>query len=257
MSLVEFVSGPARYAPNTPWHATWAAAATLLILLVSQAIVALVFPLLTGLAARDLPMRPVEATGTDSAVSILMLWLLLTQAATVGLVLGTANLFGGRPREVLRLTGHGVGISTLAYAIVLMAVVLGSFNALVYWLRPSDMLDDLQLYAGFIRSDAWLLAGLAIGIGAPLMEELLFRGFLQSALARSRMGFWPAAVLTTAAWTALHWGYSVVGLAEVFLIGLYFSWLLWKTGSLLPALFCHALYNSGLMLALRFAPIAA
>jgi membrane protease YdiL (CAAX protease family) len=46
-----------------------------------------------------------------------------------------------------------------------------------------------------------------------------------------------------------------VGLAEVFLIGLYFSWLLWKTGSLLPALFCHALYNSGLMLVLRFAEL--
>jgi uncharacterized protein len=253
MGLMEFIRGASRYAPSTPWRATWAAAATLLILLAAQAIAALVFSLLTGLTTRELPMRPVGSAGTAGAVSVLMLWLFLTQAVAVVLVLCAAGLFGGRPREVLRLNGTGAGPRTLAYAVLLMAIVLGSFNALVYATRPSDMLDDLQLYAGFIRSDAWLLAGLAIGVGAPLMEEFLFRGFLQSALAQSRLGFWPAAVLTTVAWTALHWGYSAVGLAEVFLIGLYFSWLLWKTGSLLPALFCHALYNSGLMLVLRFA----
>ena len=53
----------------------------------------------------------------------------------------------------------------------------------------------------------------------------------------------------------LHWGYSAAGMAEVFLIGLYFSWLLWRTGSLFPALVCHALYNSGLVLMLRYAPL--
>lgn len=252
MTLHELVWGPPRYVPATPWRAIWAVPATGLILLGSQLAAAGLFPLLAGLGAHELPMRPVGAPDAGSAVRVLMLWLVLTQAAAIALVLIAAHLFGGRPRQVLRLTAAGVGPSTFAYAVLLMAVVLGSFNALVYWLRPSDMLDDLHLYVGFIRSEAWLLAGLAIGVGAPLMEEFLFRGFLQSALAQSRLGFWPAAVLTTAAWTALHWGYSVVGLAEVFLIGLYFSWLLWRTGSLLPALFCHALYNSGLMLVLRF-----
>lgn len=255
MTLHELLWGPPRYVASTPWRAMWAVAATALILVASQLVAAAVFPLLTGLTARELPMRPVGSAGADGMVWVLMLWLVLTQAAAVALVLIAAHLFGGRPREVLRLTGDGIGLRTFVYAVLLMAVVLGSYNALIYWVRPSDMLDDLQLYVGFIRSEAWLLAGLAIGVGAPLMEEFLFRGFLQSALTRSRIGFWPGALLATAAWTALHWGYSVVGLAEVFLIGLYFSWLLWRTGSLLPALFCHALYNSGLMLVLRWAQL--
>ena len=42
----------------------------------------------------------------------------------------------------------------------------------------------------------------------------------------------------------MHAGYSTVGIVEVFLIGLFFSWLLWRTGSLRVAIFCHALYNS-------------
>ena len=44
------------------------------------------------------------------------------------------------------------------------------------------------------------------------------------------------------------------GIAEVFLIGLLFSWLLWRTGSLRVALFCHALYNSLIVLVLRHVP---
>jgi membrane protease YdiL (CAAX protease family) len=255
MTLQDLLREPPRYAPNTPWRGLWAVAATAAILIGAQMLAALTFPMLTGMAARELPMRPLGSAGAGSAVSTLLLWLVLTQAAAILLVIGAAHMFNGRPREVLRLGANNVGLGTLLHAVLLMAVTLGSYNAVVYLLWPSNMLDDLQLFAGFIRSDAWLLATLAIGIGAPLMEELLFRGFLQSALAQSALGFWPAAVITTAGWTILHWGYSAVGLTEVFLIGMYFSWLLWKTGSLLPALFCHALYNSGLILVLRFAEL--
>jgi membrane protease YdiL (CAAX protease family) len=91
-----------------------------------------------------------------------------------------------------------------------------------------------------------------VGIGAPLSEELLFRGFLLSALAQTRLRFWGAAVVSTLAWAVLHAGYSAVGLAEVFAIGLLFSWLLWRTGSLRVPIVCHALYNCLILLALRF-----
>jgi hypothetical protein len=103
-----------------------------------------------------------------------------------------------------------------------------------------------------VRGPNWGLAAAVIGIGAPLSEELLFRGFLLSALAQSRTGFWWAAIVSSALWTALHVGYSAVGILEVFVIGLFFSWLLWRTGSLRVAIFCHAVYNSLIVLALRF-----
>jgi membrane protease YdiL (CAAX protease family) len=87
-------------------------------------------------------------------------------------------------------------------------------------------------------------------VGAPLSEELLFRGFLLGALAHSRLGFVGAAVVSSAAWTALHGGYSLVGLADVFATGLLFCWLIWRTGSVLVTIFCHAAYNGGIVLAL-------
>jgi hypothetical protein len=74
-------------------------------------------------------------------------------------------------------------------------------------------------------------------------------------LARSRLGFWGGALVVSGLWTALHIGYSLAGVIEVFLIGIYFSWLLWRTGSLRVALFCHALYNSLIVLVLRHVPL--
>ena len=62
-------------------------------------------------------------------------------------------------------------------------------------------------------------------------------------------------MVTTSLWTALHAGYSLAGIVEVFLIGLFFSWLLWRTGSLRVPIFCHALYNSLIVLVLRHVPL--
>jgi membrane protease YdiL (CAAX protease family) len=81
----------------------------------------------------------------------------------------------------------------------------------------------------------------------------LFRGFLLGALAQTRLGFAGAALISTAAWTALHGGYSPMGLADVFANGLLFCWLLWRTGSLRVVILCHAVYNGAIVLALLLA----
>jgi hypothetical protein len=114
----------------------------------------------------------------------------------------------------------------------------------------ADLRPLVQLFG-----EQWILALLVVGVGAPLSEELLFRGFLLSALARSRLGFAGGAVITTVWWTALHAGYSAAGIIEVFVIGLFFSWLLWRTGSLRVPIFCHALYNSLIVVVLRHVPL--
>ena len=115
----------------------------------------------------------------------------------------------------------------------------------------------MAFFEEFIRSDAWWLAVLVIGLGAPVMEELLFRGFLFPALAQTRIGLIGAAVSTSAGWAALHAGYSSLGLIEVFAVGLYFSWLLVRTGSLRVPMFCHAAYNLAVVALLTVVDISA
>jgi uncharacterized protein len=108
------------------------------------------------------------------------------------------------------------------------------------------------VFSDLLHGEMGILALIAIGIGAPLSEELLFRGFLFSGLAKSRLGLLGTGILTAVLWTALHIGYSIFGLIEVVAIGLYFAWVLVRTGSLWVPIFCHAVYNTVIGLVLYF-----
>ena len=240
--------GPAAYAPTTPWRPILAGVATVLVMALAAgaAVIAQVLGIMPG--------SPSAAGTADGGnlLATLGLW----QAGTIALTLLAALLFGGRIADVLALRPPAGSSSIYLKAILLMAAMQVGVSAVQHTFFTHDMYADLRPLVRMF-GDQWLLALLVVGIGAPLSEELLFRGFLLSALARSRLGFWGGAIITTTWWTALHAGYTTVGIAEVFLIGLFFSWLLWRTGSLRVPIFCHALYNSLIVVTLRYVPLPA
>jgi membrane protease YdiL (CAAX protease family) len=89
---------------------------------------------------------------------------------------------------------------------------------------------------------------LVLMVLAPVTEELLFRGFLLRAFMQ-RMPFWPAAGLSTAAFTAIHL-YQVdtivgaVALAgSTSVLGLTTCYLVRITGRLTPGMMVHATAN--------------
>ena len=80
-----------------------------------------------------------------------------------------------------------------------------------------------------------------------LFEEFLFRGYTQYTLADG-IGFWPAAVLLSCAFGALHLGNpgeGWVGAAGVVSIGLIFALALRRTGSLWLVVGWHASFDFG------------
>lgn len=177
----------------------------------------------------------------------------LWQAIPSILTVLASMFYRGRPLDVLALHAPAGRRSVYLKALLLLAAMQIMVGAIQYTFFPQEVhADQRQLVRLF--GDQWLLALLVAGIGAPLWEELLFRGFLLSALAQTRLGFAGGALVSTVVWTALHAGYSLVGIAEVFLIGLFLSWLLWRTGSLRVPIFCHALYNSFVVVALQLVP---
>jgi membrane protease YdiL (CAAX protease family) len=209
----------------------------------------------TAVSVADAPggiTRPIWRPSNQDAAALLTLaaW----QAIAIVLTLLASSLFGGRPRQVLALTPAG-GPGVYAGAMLLMVGLQAVVSIVQYNVVSQDVFADLRPFVRLLGGSEWLLAFLVVGAGAPLSEELLFRGFLQSALAGSRLGFFRASLVTSALWTALHAGYSLAGILEVFLIGLFFSWLLWRTGSLRVAIFCHAFYNSLIVLVLRHVPL--
>ena len=231
--------GKPAYLARTPWGPWLGLLATLAVL--GVAIVPAI--VIAGL-------RPVGAQSLD--LVILGVW----QALVVLLTIVLTALSGGA-RDVLALGRPRGAPWVYLAAVVLLFVLNAAVSAVQYFLFPEHMYTDLRPFVGFMTGPEWLLALLVVGIGAPLSEELLFRGFLLSALAGSRVAFLGASLISTIMWTALHASYTPFGIAQVFLIGLFFCWLLWRTGSLWVAIFCHALYNSLVVIMLRYVPLPA
>ena len=95
------------------------------------------------------------------------------------------------------------------------------------------------------RETALLFMAMAV-LMAPLVEETLFRGYLYPLLARS-FGVAPGIVLTGMAFGAMHgaqlgWTWSLVGILMV--VGIVFTFVRARTGSVLASYLMHLGYNS-------------
>ena len=109
---------------------------------------------------------------------------------------------------------------------------------------------DHNFYFGSPELGGWIIARMAIlwaiaFVAVGLFEELLLRGYTQFTLTTG-MGFWPAAFLLSVLFAALHLGNpgeTKVGLFQVVLIGLFFCYTLWRTGTLWFAVGFHASWD--------------
>ena len=89
----------------------------------------------------------------------------------------------------------------------------------------------------------WLLCLTFVG----LFEEFLFRGYSLFTLS-SGIGFWPAAILLSLLFAAVHLensGEGRVGVAGVFVVGLLWCFTVRRTGSLWLAVGMHAAFDFG------------
>ncbi len=249
--LDALTKGPAAYQPNSGWPA-WSvlpvgAGIFFLALLIGAGL-----SFAYGMLAGGYVPGTISASGEASQQGTMQLALFM--AGLQGGIIVLTLLAGGRSaehrRDVLALKppAQGWGVVPLALLPLFAATAVWT-AALLYWL-PHVVYQDLRPFKQLMDSAAIWVAMPVICLGAPLSEELLFRGFLFSGLAKTRLGFLGTALLTTALWGALHAGYSAFGLIEVLGIGLYFSWLLVRTGSLWVTIACHAVYNSVVMICL-------
>jgi uncharacterized protein len=128
--------------------------------------------------------------------------------------------------------------------LVLLVGLIALSDALLY-LSGRDLVTPFQLQSyTTARDEGWLPAMLfAAIVVAPAGEEVLFRGFLFQGFARSDRMAWPAIIVISLLWAALHIQYDWAGMVQIFVIGLFLGWMRWRSGSLLLTFFLHALFN--------------
>ncbi len=160
----------------------------------------------------------------------------------VSLAIALALIFA-LARRPAGVAEFGLASAQLRY--IGMAVVIGLPLALIAaWLGHLFPAKSPISTAGFPAWAPWL----CFGLGASVQEEVIFRGLVQSILARG----WPtppgrwlsaAVVITAVLFGVVHLDSGpAVALAAVAL-GLVAGELRRRSGSLLPAIVVHALFN--------------
>jgi membrane protease YdiL (CAAX protease family) len=180
--------------------------------------------------------------------------MIVGQLLSLSIIWAAAGRRGER-EQTLRLAPPQTGWLEAAGLGILLIILIGPIELLLYRVAGVDLFTDGRWLLDGLRSPLWWGIVLAAVILAPLWEEITFRGFLLSALAKGPLGFWSAAALSSVLWTLLHWGYSWPGLASVFLAGIGMSWIMKRTGSMRAVVVAHGVINAfSLTVIYLFAP---
>lgn len=144
-----------------------------------------------------------------------------------------------------------VGFLLTMYAVILVIVLAFNIDLAAYTPGANGESPDTGS-AGLVKETMYDLANepllywLAIpsvALGAPLVEEFLFRGPLFAALAQSRLGRIGTVVVTSAGWSAMHVTEPYFSIALIFIMGLALGALLLRFGSLWVTMACHGAWN--------------
>jgi hypothetical protein len=173
-----------------------------------------------------------------------------------------ARVKSGRPVEVLALRMPSLGwlgwvavvggfLLSLYTAIAVIVTVFG-IDLAQYTPGPDGQSPETGS-AGLVKEAMFDIANepklfalvlLSVGIGAPLAEEVVFRGQLFAALSRTRIGAVGATLITSTIWALLHATEPWLSVGLIFMMGLAFGFLLVRFGSLWITIACHAAWNA-------------
>jgi uncharacterized protein len=241
----DVLKGPPAYRADTPWSPSAAIGAVALIVSVQLTLPLILYglsPEFCGVISGETGQPRIWPPSGSPFVGLFQI---MGAGCLVWFISGRGN---GKRRAVLCLHPFEKGdtYTYLALALIVFSVErLLSYSFVFFFHKFTN--PSLSVLGS---SSPWLWMDVLLSvIGGPLVEELIYRGFLLSALAKSRIGFWGAAILTDAIWTALHapsppshlWYYALV---PIFAFGLLVSLLLRQTGNLWSCIFAHVTFNA-------------
>jgi membrane protease YdiL (CAAX protease family) len=105
-----------------------------------------------------------------------------------------------------------------------------------------------DIYRSAAKTGNLLWLWLTVVVVAPVGEEILFRGFLFRGWQRTRRSAAVAISSTALLWALIHAQYSLFEIGEVFIVGLIFGWVRWKSRSAISTIALHGFLNAGGMI---------
>jgi uncharacterized protein len=255
MSFLQRLASPLRYEPSNP-----AGLGVGLAIVLALAFAYMLAQFLIGLALA------IAIYGDITDPRILtksMIMATLPAAILAGVLAWTfAKVRNGEPRKVLALgnprlsalqwLGIILGFVAGMWVVATLVTVLSGIDPAQYTPGP-DGTSPSTGSAGLVKEAMYslaheparfLIAVLGVTFGAPLAEEIIFRGQAFAVLAQSRIGKWGAVFVTSVCWALLHATEPWFSVGLIFLMGLVLGWLLLRFGSLWVTMACHGAWNA-------------
>jgi membrane protease YdiL (CAAX protease family) len=188
---------------------------------------------------------------------VTMVWQLITKSEdkTTGMLITTTVATGVVTIVIFLLTRWAEvspkWIRTRPWLVLIWSVI-AAMGALIpsAWLQEQmpELPNFVENEFDMILSNRW--GYLAIGLLAPLSEEIVLRGaVLRSLLSKplfanrsERFNIWTAISISALFFALIH--FNPAQMPHAFVIGLLLGWMYWRTGSILPGVAYHWANNS-------------
>lgn len=188
---------------------------------------------------------------------VAMVWQLITKSEdkTTGMLITTTVVTGVVTIVIFLLTRWAEvspnWIRTRPWLVLIWSVI-AAIGALIpsAWLQEQmpELPNFVENEFDMILTNRW--GYLAIGLLAPLSEEIVLRGaVLRSLLSKplfanrsERFNIWTAISISALFFALIH--FNPAQMPHAFVIGLLLGWMYWRTGSILPGVAYHWANNS-------------
>lgn len=144
-----------------------------------------------------------------------------------------------RARPIDLATGVAAGLVTsivvvrVVYAILVLVGLVDTAD-LEALSDPAERVSSLATGAG------WAVLFVLVGIGAPVVEEIFYRGLLQPVLIQ-RLGPAPGIAVAALLFGAAH--QQPLQFPALAVFGAILGWLAWRSGRLGPSIVAHVTFN--------------
>lgn len=230
--------------PWGPWAAFFAAAGFFVV-----QIIAIVFAgviLAAGTFGREIFKTGMPSDELVRTIDLAIISFAFGFVVAFLFVLFAASRRGGKLSEVLLFKPPRNFFGNLILGITAVGLFFVGLSVIIEQFFPQDAAQSqvqMKQIFGALKESRFLWLGIGIVvIGAPFLEEVIFRGFLLTSFANTQLGFGGAAVVSSGIWALMH-GYAPSMAVGLFVFGLLLSLLVRRSGSIWIAIGLHALWN--------------
>lgn len=238
---------PVEPSARQPWGFWSSVGWTVLAVIVGMAAAIAVAILIARWDASHASYQFLFRNGNPAASSVL----LVLYSVIIAMLALAARASGSSASEYLGLVRPRGRYALCAILCVVLPLFLAYAHTLAF-----DYREFFRPH-GFDRARAanglFIHVAMVVIVG-PVMEEVVFRGFLYRGLSHTWLGIAGTVVVTSAAWALLHYDKNAAGIIDTAVHGIAWGWLRWHTGSLWAPIASHIAYN-GIVVAMILASL--